>query len=342
MTDWLRQVFFEVLWWNQQLISKLYSYLGTFEEQRMCWNEHVCCERSHLRIHVMTAEFPLDGPCTQLLMSSVVCSKWLLTRKWKTSADQRKTDLQDSLLIVPGKSAFTVSFMHRMDQRLYLLGNCTITSWCKQICFPHCTRPENIISVISSGWDKSQVLLAASLAKQQQWLTEYNMFPSDGEVDAHQTVGSIDAWRCDHLTKCQPQTGERCAGEVTNSLKWRQRLIVGCDLSLTASCWTHIPVAAMMDFLPKASRRPLWVERPPVGIFLTSQGSFCSCYDEIHPHMSTRGHLVSEDVSALRKELDQQAPVGTELGNKWTFHFKEQNVNFGSPNSVFSVFSHLT
>lgn len=149
---------------------------------------------------------------------------------------------------------------------------------------------------------------------------------------AHQTVRSFDAWRCDHFTKRRPQTEERCAGEVTNSLKWRQRLIVGCDLSLTASCWTHIPVAAMMDFLPKASRRPLWVERPPVGIFLTSQGSFCSCYDEIHPHMPTWGHLVSEDVSALRKELDQQAPVGTELGNKWTFYF-----NFGSPDSVLNI-----
>lgn len=293
----------------------------------------------------MTPVFPLDGPCTQLCCLSC-CSlplTFALIDFWPTdgkplqttsSADQRNPDLQDSLLIVPGKSAFTASFdwsttIHVGQLHNYLFMQTDV--------FPplHHTK-KNIISVISMRWEKSQVLLPASLAKQQQWVTGYNMFPSDEEV-----VCSPD-WRCDHFTKRQPQTEEFCAGEVTNSLKWRQHLIVGCDLSLTASCWTHIPVAAMMDFFPRASRRPLWVERPSVGIFLTSQGSICSCYDEIHPHMPTRGHLVSEDVSALRKELDQQAPMGTELGNKWTFYFKKQNVNFGSPNSVLSVFSHLT
>lgn len=100
----------------------------------------------------MTPLLPLDGPCTQLLLSSAVCSKWLLTRKWKTSANLLCWPRQHwPARLVPGKSAFTASFMHRVDQRLYMLGNCTIISLSKQICFPHCTRPENIISVSQFG-----------------------------------------------------------------------------------------------------------------------------------------------------------------------------------------------
>lgn len=54
-------------------------------------------------------------------------------------------------------------------------------------------------------------------------------------------------------------------------------------------------------------------------------------------HTCPRGDTWCQRMSTLRKELDQQAPMGTELGNKWTFYFKKQNVNFGSPNSVFSI-----
>lgn len=246
------------------------------------------------------------------------------------------TDLQDSLLIVPGKSAFIASFDWYNNYTIWATAQ---LSHCANR-FVSPTAPDQKTSYLLSVWEGR----SHKFCYPPHW--QNNSSDSQGTICsprmrkwfAHQTVRSFDAWRCDHFTKRRPQTEERCAGEVTNSLKWRQRLIVGCDLSLTASCWTHIPVAAMMDFLPKASRRPLWVERPPVGIFLTSQGSFCSCYDEIHPHMPTRGHLVSEDVSALRKELDQQAPMGTELGNNWTFYFKKAKCKrWFSKSCLFSI-----
>lgn len=282
--------------------------------------------------HVMTPVFPLDGPCTQLCCLSC-CSlplTFALIDFWPTDG---KTSA--NLLCWPTLTCKTPFWLCLVNlHSLHHLIDTTTTCWATAQ-LSHCanrfvspTAPDQKTSYLLSVWEGR----SHKFCYPPHW--QNNSSDSQGTICsprmrkwfAHQTVRSFDAWRCDHFTKRRPQTEERCAGEVTNSLKWRQRLIVGCDLSLTASCWTHIPVAAMMDFLPKASRRPLWVERPPVGIFLTSQGSFCSCYDEIHPHMPTRAHLVSEDVSALRKELDQQAPMGTELGNKWTFYFNKQNV----------------
>lgn len=301
--------------------------------------------------HVMTPVFPLDGPCTQL--SCLPCCSLPLTfalidfwppdrKPLQTSSSADKTQRW------PAELTFDCAWWICIHCIIWLINNYTcwvaaqLSHYANSFVSP--TAPDQKTSYLLSVWDGR----SHKFCYPPHW--QNNSSDSRGTICsprmrkwfAHQTVRSFDAWRCDQFTKRQPQTEERCAGEVTNSLKWRQRLIVGCDLSLTASCWTHIPVAAMMDFLPKASRRPLWVERPPVGIFLTSQGPFCSCCDEIHPHMPTRGHLVSEDVSALRKEPDQQAHMGTELGNKWTFYFKKQNGSFGSLNSVFSVFFHLT
>lgn len=116
---------------------------------------------------------------------------------------------------------------------------------------------------------------------------------------------SFDACSWDHFTKRErlvlilsPPTHQAPGpkrGAVwawgRNSLKWGQCLIVGREMSLTASCWTYFPFTAVMDFPPKAS--PLWAERLPVGIFLTaSQGSFCFCcvWDpSTHAHMGTPG-----------------------------------------------------
>lgn len=134
---------------------------------------------------------------------------------------------------------------HLIDQQLYMLGNCTIISLDKQICFPHCTRPENIISVISSRWEMSQVLLTASLAKQQQWLTGYNMFPSDEEVVCSPDCSLL--WRPTLWSFHQAPASNRRAmcsrGDKFTQVKTTShcgvRLVTHCLVLDTHSCRCH-------------------------------------------------------------------------------------------------------
>lgn len=161
------------------------------------------------------------------------------------------------------------------------------------------TRPENITPV-SLRWERSHNHFYSPHLKKKN-----NSSDSQGTTCSLQMRKSL-IWHLllkifydDHnnhplakqLTKYQTQKEELCEHEETNSLKWRQCLIVRCDMSLTTSCWTYFPFTAVMDFPPKASRRPLGAERLPLGIFLTtSQGFFCFCclWDPSpHAHMGT-------------------------------------------------------
>lgn len=125
-----------------------------------------------------------------------------------------------------------------------------------------------------------------------------------------------------------PKRGAVWAWGEKNSLNWGQCLIVGCEMSLTISCWTYFPFTAVMDFPSRASRRPLWAERLPVGIFLaTLQGSFCFCcvWDP-----STQAHMGTPGVRGWHSP--EKGPTGPSIGGEGVGDRLSQRRLFSPPN----------